>query len=189
MLGAVSLALFVGAILLFFWALFLYNGLVSARQECNRAWSNIDVLLKQRHDELPRLVEVCRGHMAFERQTIEAVVQARARFGQAQTVPSQVRASREVSAAVTNLFAVAEKYPDLKANESFARLQTRITELENQIADRRELYNAAVTEWNTRIEQVPDLIIARAAGMRRRDLWRTDEKDRAVPRLSFAGSG
>src|SRR5262245_43363967 len=154
------------------WVLAVYNGLVAARKECDRAWSNIDVLLKQRHDELPRLVEVCRGHAAFERPTLEAVVAARARLADARTIPAQANASTNLSAAVRGLLATAESYPDLKASESFLRLQTRITEIEDQIADRRELYNAAATEWNTRLEQVPDLYLARAAGMRSRPLWR-----------------
>ena len=169
------------------WAVLLYNGLVAARQECRRAWSNIDVLLKQRHDELPRLVEICRGYMEYERDTLEAVMKARARLTRAQTVPAQARASEGVTGAVRHLFALAEGYPDLKANEGFARLQTRITEIENQIADRRELYNAAVTAWNTRLEQVPDLAVARAASMEPRALWKAEESERRVPAVGFPG--
>jgi LemA protein len=154
------------------WSLAVYNGLVAARRECDRAWSNIDVLLKQRYDELPRLVEVCRSHAAFERGTLEAVVAGRARVADARTIAAQTQESSSLSAAVRNLLATAESYPSLKASESFLRLQSRITEIEDQIADRRELYNAAATEWNTRLEQVPDLYLARAAGMRSRPLWR-----------------
>lgn len=168
------------------WALLLYNGLVAARRECDRAWSNIDVLLKQRHDELPRLVEVCRGHAAFERGTLAAVVAARAGVVEARTIPAQAQASSTLSAAVRDLFAVAESYPDLKASEGFLRLQGRMTDLENQIADRRELYNAAVTDWNTRLEQVPDVFLARAARMTRRDLWRAPRAERGDP--SIGGS-
>ena len=127
------------------WTLVTYNGLVAARQECDRAWFNIDVLLKQRHDELPQLVETCRGYMAFEQSTLERLVVARMTLGAARDLPTQTRASQAVSDALRQLFAVAERYPDLKANESFAKLSARISELENQIADRRELYNAATT--------------------------------------------
>jgi LemA protein len=165
------------------WGLVVYNGLVAARQEYLRAWANIDVLLKQRHDELPRLVEVCRGYMGYERRTLEAVTAARDVLARAQTVPAVSRASEAVSGAVRHLFAVAERYPNLKANESFLRLQTRITELENWIADRRELYNAAVTEWNTRLEQIPDLFVARVAKMSKRELWRAEGADRVAPRV------
>jgi LemA protein len=104
----------------------------------------------------------------------------------ARDVPAQARASQAVSEALRQLFAVAERYPDLKANESFAKLSARITELENQIADRRELYNAATTAWNTRIEQVPDRFIAQAASMVRRELWHTSAAERLVPRVSVA---
>lgn len=168
-------------------ALVLYNGLVAARQECNRAWANIDVLLKQRHDELPRLVDVCKAYMTYERETLEAVVAARARLSEAQTVPAQARASESVSGAVRHLFAVAEGYPDLKANESFVKLQGRITDLENLIADRRELYNAAVTDWNTRLDQVPDIFVARAAKMAPRELWRASAAEREALRVEVIG--
>ena len=168
------------------WTLVTYNGLVAARQECDRAWFNIDVLLKQRHDELPQLVETCRGYMAFEQSTLERLVVARMTLGAARDLPTQTRASQAVSDALRHLFAVAERYPDLKANESFAKLSARISELENQIADRRELYNAATTTWNTRIEQLPDRLFARAAGMTRRELWRASRAERLAPRVSVA---
>src|SRR5215470_3336443 len=175
---AVLLAvLLLSALLVCIWVLLLYNGLVAARQECARAWQNIDVLLKQRHDELPRLVEVCRGQMAFERDTLERLVEARTALSAARDVPAQTRASQAVSEAVRRVFAVAERYPDLKSNQGFAKLSERITELENQIADRRELYNAATTAWNTRIEQLPDRILARSVGMTRRELWRASAAD------------
>jgi len=182
-LGAtVPFALLFVAVLAAVWALVIYNGLVAARRECDRAWANIDVLLSQRHDELPRLVEVCRGHAAFERGTLEAVVTARSRLAAASTPPARATASAVVSGAVRNLFAVAESYPDLKASDSFQKLQARISELENHIADRRELYNAAVTEWNTRLEQPPGSILARAAAMTPRALWKGGG-DRAAPRV------
>ncbi len=170
--AAIPFALLIAAAVTAGWSLVLYNGLICARRECDRAWANIDVLLKQRHDELPRLVEVCRAHADFERGTLEAVVAARNRFAQAASVSARASASSAVSESVRALFALAERYPDLKATESFVRLQGRISDLENQITDRRELYNAAVTEWNTRIEQVPGAFVARAVGMRPRELWR-----------------
>ncbi len=187
-LSVLLFATLLATLLIGAWLLVLYNGLVAARQECVRAWHNIDVLLKQRHDELPRLVEVCRGYMAYERDTLERVVAARTVLATARDMPAQTRASQAVSEAVRQLFAVAERYPDLKANESFARLSARITDLENQIADRRELYNAAATAWNTRIEQVPDSFIARAARMVRRELWRAASAERFAPRVSLAAS-
>jgi LemA protein len=168
------------------WTVVVYNGLVAARQECERAWFNIDVLLKQRHDEVPRLVEICKGHMTYEQETLERVIMARMTYSAARDLPAQTRASQSVSDSLRLLFAVAERYPELKANESFAKLSARITELENQIADRRELYNAATTSWNTRIEQLPDRLFAKAAGMARRELWRASAADRLAPRVRVA---
>jgi LemA protein len=170
------------------WMLTLYNGLIAARQECERAWFNIDVLLKQRHDEVPRLVEICRGHMAYEKDTLERVVVARMTLSDARDLPAQTRASQSVSDSLRQLCAVAERYPELTANESFAKHSARITELENQIADRRELYNAATTSWNTRIEQLPDAFLARAAGMKRRELWRAAPAERLAVRANLAAS-
>src|SRR5450755_3097335 len=105
-------ALLLGVLLLCGWGLVLYNGLVAARQECERAWSNVDVLLKQRHDEVPRLVEICRAHSAYEKETLERVVVARMTFSAARDLPAQTRASQSVSDALRQLFAVAERYPE-----------------------------------------------------------------------------
>ena len=185
-LAVLLAALLLAALLVGAWALALYNGLVASRQQCSRAWFNIDVLLKQRHDELPRLVEVCRGHMAYEKDTLERLVMARMALAAARDVPTQTRASQAVSEALRQVFAVAERYPDLKADESFAKLSARITELESQLADRRELYNAAATAWNTRIEQVPDRLLAQAAGMARRELWRASAAERLASLVSLA---
>ena len=187
-LGVLLFGLLLAVALTGGWALALYNGLIAARQECERAWSNIDVLLKQRHDEVPRLVEICRGHMAYESETLERVVVARMTFSAARDLPAQTRASQSVSDSLRQLFAVAEAYPDLEADASFAKLSARITELENQIADRRELYNAAATSWNTRIEQLPDAFLARTAGMTRRELWRATPAERLAVRASLATS-
>ena len=184
LLAAFLLAALFGCV----WVLVLYNGLIATRQECSRAWVNIDVLLKQRHDELPRLVEVCRGQMGFEKETLERLVRARMASSDARDVPAQTRAAQAVSDAVRQVFAVAERYPDLKSSESFAKLSARITELENQIADRRELYNAAATAWNTRIEQLPDRVLARASGMVRRELWRASAAERLAERVRLAVS-
>ena len=142
----------------------LYNGLVALKHVVARAWANIDVLLKQRHDELPKLVEVCRQYKHFEQATLARVTEARARVAaarEAHDVGALGAAESMLRAGLGQIFAVAEAYPELKANEHFMQLQSRITALENGIADRRELYNEAVNLLNVRIEQFPDLIIAR----------------------------
>src|SRR5205085_9608866 len=119
----------------------LYNELVRLRNDNDRAWANIDVLLKQRHDEVPNLVATVKGYMDHERQTLEAVTQARAASVTAGSVPQKAQADLLLTGALRGLFAVAERYPDLKANQNFLALQKRISELEERIADRRELFN------------------------------------------------
>ncbi|HUB09955.1 MAG TPA: LemA family protein [Myxococcales bacterium] len=165
----------------------VYNGLVAAKHECDREWANIDVLLKQRHDELPKLVEVCKGYMAHERQTLEAVTAARERYSAAQTPAEAVQASSAISSALRQLFAVAENYPQLRAVEVFQQLERRVSDLEAQIADRRELYNAAANGWNVRIEQVPDRFVAAFMGGQPRELWKADPADREDVKLGLAG--
>lgn len=155
------------------YAVTVYNGLVSLKHNVSKAWSNIDVLLKQRHDELPKLVEVCRQYMGYEKETLEKVISARsAVFAARDAGDMQKLGSAESSLrmGLGNLFAVAESYPDLKADENFQHLQTRITALENQIADRREFYNEQVNLNNIRIEQFPDVVIARWFNFGARDL-------------------
>jgi LemA protein len=145
----------------------LYNGLVRVRNGVKLAWSNIDVLLVQRHDELPKLIEVCKGYMQHERQTLEAVARARSNVEGARSagnIPSVSLAESALRSGLASLYAVAERYPDLKANELFRNLQTRITALETAIADRREVYNDAVNALNVRLETVPDVLIARLCG-------------------------
>jgi len=142
----------------------IYNNLVSLKHNVSKAWSNIDVLLKQRHDELPKLVETCRQYMQYEQETLEKVMQARASVASAQQqgdVGQLGQAEGALRLGLGNLFALAEAYPELKADETFQHLQARITGLENAIADRREFYNESVNINNVRIEQFPDVIIAR----------------------------
>ena len=157
------------AVVLVGYAIVIYNNLVALKHGVSQAWSNIDVLLKQRHDELPKLVETCKQYMKHERETLEEVMQARAAVAsarEAHDVDGLGHAEGMLRMGLGNLFAVAEAYPDLKANESFRHLQTRITGLENAIADRREFYNASVNANNVRIEQFPDVIVARLLGFK-----------------------
>jgi len=140
-----------------------YNSLVSIKHNVEKAWANIDVLLKQRNDELPKLIDTCKAYMTHEAQTLEKVIQARMGADaarQTQDMASLSKAEAGLQASLGSLFAVAESYPDLKANQNFINLQSRITGLENQIADRREFYNDSVNNNNVRIKQFPDLIVA-----------------------------
>jgi len=159
----------------------IYNGLVGLKHGVAKAWANIDVLLKQRHDELPKLVETCKQYMAYEQATLEQVMRARAAVAQAreQGDIAQVGAAEtELRLGLGQLFAVAEAYPDLKANQTFQHLQGRITDLENSIADRREFYNESVNNNNVRIEQFPDLLIARLFQFTAAELLEFGEEDR-----------
>jgi len=150
--------------LIFAYGAVLYNHLVALRENIKKNWANIDVLLKQRHDEIPKLVETCKQYMGYEQETLRQVMEARTRVSDAQQsgdVSAVGKAEGQLRMGLGSLFAVAEEYPELKANESFQHLQQRITALENSIADRRELYNASVNLNNIRIDQFPDLILAR----------------------------
>jgi LemA protein len=145
----------------------IYNGLVNLRENVKVAWANIDVLLKQRHDELPKLVETCKRYMQFEQDTLEKVMRARSSVSQASTsgnVAAVGAAEQQLRAGVGRLFAVAENYPQLKTDETFKQLQGRITALEESIADRRELYNDQVNLNNIRVKVFPDVLIAQRFG-------------------------
>jgi LemA protein len=155
------------------YAIVIYNNLVSLKHNVSKAWSNIDVLLKQRHDELPKLVEVCKQYMNYEQDTLEKVMKARSQVAAAQRAGDMKGLGEAESAlrfGLGNLFAVAEAYPELKANENFQHLQQRITALENTIADRREFYNESVNLNNIRIEQFPDVLVARLFSFRYAEL-------------------
>jgi LemA protein len=141
----------------------IYNSLVQIKYNVSTTWANIDVLLKQRHDELPKLVETCRQYKEFEQSTLERVTEARGRVHQAREsgdIQALGAAETALRSGLGQLFAVVEAYPDLKANQQFSQLLNRITALESAIADRRELYNDSVNINNVRIEQFPDSIIA-----------------------------
>jgi LemA protein len=145
------------------YAVMLYNNLVQIKHNVTKAWANIDVLLKQRHDELPKLIETCKQYMKFEQDTLTKVMEARSRVSAAreqQDVGALGQAEGALRASVGDLFALAEAYPDLKTNQTFQQLQNRISSLENAIADRREFYNESVNVNNVRIEQFPDTLVA-----------------------------
>lgn len=192
-LGDVFLiVLLVAAILLVVYGIVIYNHLVALKHNVAKAWSNIDVLLKQRHDELPKLVEVCKQYMGYEQETLEKVMQARAQVAAAREggdVPALGQAETQLRLGLGNLFALAEAYPDLKANTNFQHLADRVTALENSIADRREYYNESVNLNNVRIEQFPDVIVARKFGFGPFDLLEFAEEEKADVDLKglFAG--
>jgi LemA protein len=164
----------------------LYNGLIAVKNNVDKAWANIDVLLKQRNDELPNLVEVCKGYMKYEQDTFQRITEARSAFARATTVDQKAQASAEITSAVGRLIATAENYPELKANNNFMQLQERITELESEIADRREFYNDSVNTFNIRIQEMPDAILARNMGLVPRSMYQVAEEDKAPVKIAFA---
>jgi len=160
----VFLFIFLGLVVLVAgYGITLYNNLVALKHRVAQAWSNIDVLLKQRHEELPKLVATCKEYMQYEQATLERVISARNMVSNAASngdLPALGVAETTLRKGLGQLFALAENYPDLKANDSFRHLQARISDLENGIADRRELYNDVVNQNNIRIEQFPDVLVA-----------------------------
>lgn len=162
------------------YAIIIYNELVRLRNDNDRAWANIDVLLKQRHDEIPNLVETVKGYMQHEKQTLLAVTEARAASMSAATVGQKAQADLLLAGALRGLFAVAENYPQLKANDNFLKLQNRISELEERIADRREFFNDDVNTYNTRINQIPDMFLAGLMSLKPREMFKVSEEDRRL---------
>ena len=169
--------------------IFLYNRLVALRQTVNQSWSDISVQLKQRHDLVPNLVETVKGYATHERSTLEAVVAARNAAVSAQGPAAQAQAENMLTGALRQLFALAEAYPDLKANQNFLQLQSELADLENKIAASRRFFNNAVQEYNTAIEQFPAVLIARNMGFQSREFFELDEAERAAvqapPQVKF----
>ena len=163
----------------------VYNRLVSLKNQVPQAFANIDVLLKQRHDEIPKLVETVKGYAKHERETLENVIKARNMYANANTIDEKLEANNMITAALRQLFALSERYPELKANENFLNLQRRITDIENALADRREMYNFSATAFNTAIEQIPEVFIARMLNYKPFPLFKAQEEDKQDVKISF----
>jgi LemA protein len=178
---AAAFAVAVLVLVVVFVALTTYNAIVALRQRGDKAWSNIDVVLKQRHDQLPNLVSAVRGLMTYEQDVLTRVTEARAAYSPTAPIPDQAATSEATTAAVRSLFAVVERYPDIKAAGNVQDLQDEIGRLEDMIADRRELYNDQVYRYNTRIGQVPGAMLAPVFGWRQRQFFAADPADVARP--------
>jgi LemA protein len=183
--GAAFLLFVVGVVV---YTVILYNELVRLRNDNDRAWANIDVLLKQRHDEIPNLVETVKGYMQHEQQTLQAVTQARAASMSASSIGQKAQADAMMTGALRGFFAVAENYPQLKANDNFLKLQARISELEDRIADRREFFNDDVNTYNTRIGQIPEVFVASYMSLKPRTLFQVAEDDRKLVEVKFSSA-
>jgi LemA protein len=170
-------------VLILLYVIFVYNGLVALRQRVNQAYSDIDVQLKLRHDLIPNLVETVKGYASHERGTLEAVIAARNSALAAKGPAQQAQAENMLTKALGGLFALAEAYPDLKANTNFQQLQTELSDIENKLAAARRFFNNAVQEYNTAIEQLPAALFAAALGFTRREFFDVGE---ARPQLETA---
>jgi len=164
----------------------IFNGLIALKNDIDKAWANIDIMLKQRHDELTKLLDVCKGYMDYERDTLLKITQARSMYQQAVTVDQKAQADQTMTSALRGFFAVAENYPDLKANNNFMQLQRRITELESQIAARREFYNDSVNTFNIRIQQMPDTFVASFMNLKPRPMFQVEDADKADVPMRFS---
>jgi len=188
-MGAI-IGIIVGVIvlLLVVWLFATYNGLVRLRNQTKNAWSQIDVQLKRRHDLIPNLIETVKGYAAHERQTLEAVTQARniAVGAVGKGVGEQAKAEGGLSGALARLFAVAEQYPNLKANENFLALQEELSSTENKISFSRQFYNDSVLNYNNKTQTAPSNIVAGMFGFKAGEFFEvTATEEREVPKVSF----
>ncbi len=174
-----------GGLAILGYILVIYNGLISLKENYKKSWSNIDVILKQRYDELPKLVSVCESYAEFEKSVLDRLMQAREGYLHARSVSQKAEVSDKISAALSGLFALVENYPELKSNINFMQLQNRISHLEESLADRREFYNDSVNNYNIRIQQIPDLFVASFLRLEREDLFQVPEIERQDVKIKF----
>jgi LemA protein len=181
----IIIAIIVILAIIVFWFIAGYNRFIVLKNSIDKAWSNIDVLLKQRFDELPNLVETAKGYMKHERETFSEITKARTAFGQASSIDAKAKASSQLTKALAGFYAVAENYPKLKADKSFTKLQERISAIESDIANRRASFNTAVTDYNVKVSQFPSMIIASFMKLKSKELFQTAESERQNVKIQF----
>lgn len=181
MVALVFICVLGGAILIM--AMTIYNNLIGLSKQTDRAWANIDVILKQRNDEISSLIQVVEQFANYEKKLIEQLSTARSNYGRAANVEDKIQASQEMSLALKGVFAIGENYPELRSSDSFKQLQSRISSLEDTLSDRREGYNESVTNYNTRILHVPDVFFAGFLGYREKPLFRVADSEKEKPSL------
>jgi len=173
-------------IIIIFWIVGMYNGLVRLRNQVKNAWSQIDVQLKRRHDLIPNLVETAKGYMKHERETLEAITNARSHAVEASGVANQAKAEGELSSALSRFMLVVENYPDLKASQNFLSLQEELSSTENKVGFSRQFYNDQVLVFNTKIESVPTNIIANMFNFIQAEFFEIETPaEREVPKVQF----
>lgn len=178
-----AVALCLGVVILGLAAM-IFNRLIDLKQETSKAWANIDVVLKQRFDEIPKLVEVCNQYMSYEKDMIEEIMSKREQMVRG-SKEERIVASKAVGEKLKGLFAVGESYPELKSNENFMQIQQRVSDLEVTLTHRREYYNSAVTNYNTRIQQIPYLFLAAPLGHSAEPLFKVSEEEKVSPEMNF----
>jgi LemA protein len=190
LVAIIILAVVLGAVVLFgFFLLATYNGLVRGRVRCREAWSGIDVQLKRRASLIPNLVETVKGYAAHEKEVLENVTRARAMLEQAGGAAQAAQADNMLTGALRSLFAVAENYPQLRANENFLALQSELSDIEEKIAFSRQFYNRNVLDFNTRIEVFPNVIIANMFNFDSFEFFEAEEGAREDVQVSFTTPG
>jgi protein lemA len=167
----------------------VYNSLVRARMQTQEAWSQIDVQLKRRNDLLPNLIETVKGYGKYEQATLEKVTQLRAQVASASSPADAMKASDALTRQISGIFAVAESYPDLKANENYLKLQEELTNTENKISYSRQLYNSVAGNYNVKLQAFPSNVIAGMFAFRPADFLSTPEEEKAVPKVDFGSNG
>ncbi|MBW2964796.1 LemA family protein [Candidatus Woesearchaeota archaeon] len=167
------------------WIVGVYNSLVRLKNDIKKSLGNIDVLLKQRSDELPKLINTVKGYMKHEKGVLTQITEARSALMKAKTMPAKAKADGQITAALKTLFAVSENYPQLKANENFMHLQGRISGLENELADRREFYNDSVNTFNIKIESFPDMFVANMMHLKEQPMFKATEEEKKDVKVEF----
>ncbi len=174
-----------GSVAVAFIMIQIYNSLLAVNENINKAWANIDVTLKQRYDELPQLLKICEQYVEYEEDMIQKIMSAREKMVQGKDVIEKAAGFNELTAGIKGLLAVSEAYPDLKANVQYAQIQSRLSHLEETLADRREFYNDSVNIFNTRIQQIPDVFFANILGYQRKQMFEVNNEEKKIPDLTI----
>ncbi len=174
-----------GSVAVAFIVIQIYNSLLAVNENINKAWANIDVTLKQRYDELPQLLKICEQYVEYEEDMIQKIMSAREKMVQGKDVSEKAAGFNELTAGIKGLLAVSEAYPDLKANVQYAQIQSRLSHLEETLADRREFYNDSVNIFNTRIQQIPDVFFANLLGYQRKQMFEVTSDEKRIPDLTI----
>ena len=180
-----ALIIVVVIIVLILWGIALYNGLVRSRMQTKESWSQIDVQLKRRNDLIPNLIETVKGYAAYEEKTFAKITELRQQVADAKTPSEAMHASNALTNQLSNLIAVAENYPDLKANNSFIKLQDELPNTENKIAYSRQLFNTTTANYNVKLETFPSNLIAGMFGFKPSQFLETPEEEKDVPKVTF----